>query len=195
MKGGAAQRKPLELHIHNGNKGKLSTADKEAYADSEILMGDLKFITPPDIKKNKGALRKWKEVTQIYRAAKLTVVSSTDTGIIARYCMLYSEYWELTEARQRINDLEFPDDDEAELMALTDDEFNRARARRLWGIMEYFTRLDGLLKLDDKINRKLKAILDIEDRIFLNPAAKVRTLPIRRKPKEADELGDLGFEV
>ena len=60
---------------------------------------------------------------------------------------------------------------------------------------EYFTSLDGLIKLDKAINTKLKTILDIDDRIFLNPASKVRTLPIRRKPKPEDKLGDMGFEV
>lgn len=192
---GVAKRKPIALQIYNGNKGKLSTADQNAYAAAEITMGDLKFVTPDDIKRDKLALKKWREVTKIYRDAGLTVVSNTDTGVIARYCMLYSEYWQLLEQRRGINDMEFPEDDEAELMAVTDDEYTRARSRRLWNIMEYFTRLDGLLKLDDKLHRKLKSILDIEDRIFLNPAAKVRTLPIRRKPKETDEMGELGFDV
>ncbi|NIV03315.1 hypothetical protein GWN26_02550 [Candidatus Saccharibacteria bacterium] len=83
--------------------------------------------------------------------------------------------------------MEFPDDDIDEILALTEIEYRACRARRLWNIMEFFTRLDGLLKLDEKIHRKLKTILDIEDRIFLNPAAKVRTLPIKRKPKETGE--------
>ena len=158
-------------------------------------MGDLNFTTPLDIKKNKAALRKWKEVIKIYKDAGLTVVSSTDTGVIARYCILYSEYWQLTEYRRQISDIDFSNDDESELMALTDGEFSRSRARRLWKLIESFVSLDALGKLDDKINRKLKAILDIEDRIFLNPAAKVRTLPIRRKPKENDEMGAMGFDV
>ena len=61
--------------------------------------------------------------------------------------------------------------------------------------MEYFTKLDGLLKLDSKINAKNKSILDLEDRIFLNPAAKVRTLPIKRKTKRTDQADALGFDV
>ena len=194
-KGAAARKKPIDLQLYDGNKNKLSTADQDAYKAAEITMGDLNFTTPADIKKDKLALKKWREVIGIYKAANLTVVSNTDTGVIARYCMLYSEYWQLTDQRRKIAAFDFPDDDSAELMAITDDEYSRARSRRLYNVMEYFTRLDGLLKLDDKIHRKLKSILDIEDRIFLNPAAKVRTLPIKRKSKEENPIGDLGFDV
>lgn len=192
---GITKKKPLALHLHDGNKNKLSTEDKEAYAAAEITMGDLHFITPPDVRNNQLAMRKWREVIKIYRDAGLTVVSNTDTGVIARYCILYAEYWELEAIRDEIKEFKLDNDDKNELMAESDAEFSRERARRLWNLMDYFTRLDGLLKLDDKIHRKLKTILDIEDRIFLNPAAKVRTLPIKRKAKEKDELGDLGFDV
>lgn len=195
MKGGAALRKPLELHIHGGNKGKLDADEQEDRADAEITMGDLKFSVPANVKKTPGALKKWDEVTKIYKEARLTVVSSTDNGVIGRYCMLYAEYDELIEQRRLISDLDFPADDMDEILAETDAEYRHARARRLWNIMEYFTKLDGLLKLDKAINTKLKSILDVEDRIFMNPAAKVRTLPIRRKPKAKDEIGDLGFDV
>ncbi len=195
MKGGAALRKPLELHIHGGNKGRLGADEQEDRADAEITMGDLRFSVPENVKKNKAALKKWNEVTKIYKAARLTVVSSTDNGVIGRYCMLYAEYDELIEQRRLVSDLDFPSDDIDEIMAVTDAEYRRARARRLWGIVEYFTKLDGLLKLDKAINTKLKSILDVEDRIFMNPAAKVRTLPIRRKPKAKDDMGDMGFDV
>lgn len=194
-RGGATQRKPVGLQIYDGNKNKLSEAELAARGDAEITMGDLNFTAPADVKKDKLALKKWREVIGIYKAARLTVVSNTDTGAIARYCMLYSEYWQLIEQRRKIADFDFPEDDSNEILAITDDEYSRARSRRLYNILEYFTRLDGLLKLDDKIHRKLKSILDIEDRIFLNPAAKVRTLPIKRKPKEENPIGDLGFDV
>ena len=194
MTAATSRRKPIGLHIHDP-KQHLGADDKKARADAEIIMGDLNFSVPANVKKTPGAMRKWREVTKIYKDAGLTIVSSTDSGVIGRYCMLYSEYDELIEQRRLISDLDFPGDDMDEIMAETDAEYRHTRARRLWNIMEYFTKLDGLLKLDKAINTKLKSILDIEDRIFMNPAAKVRTLPIRRKPKEKDEMGDLGFDV
>ena len=194
MTAATSRRKPIGLHIHDP-KQHLGADDKKARADAELTMGDLNFSVPESVKKNKAAFKKWCEVTKIYKEARLTVVSSTDNGVIGRYCMLYAEYDELIEQRRLISDLDFPADDMDEIIAETDAEYRHARACRLWNILEYFTKLDGLLKLDKAINTKLKSILDVEDRIFMNPAAKVRTLPIRRKPKEKDEMGDLGFDV
>lgn len=190
--GGSSKRKPVALHIHDPSSHK-TVEEKENIADAEITMGITKFSAPDAVKKQPAALIKWKEITKIYKDSGLVLVSSTDNGVLARYCLLYADYYGLVEQRRVISNIEFSDDDTAELIALTDEEYTHERSRRLWGMMEYFTSLDGLLKLDDKINNKCKAILSIEDRIFLNPAAKVRTLPIQRKPKEKDELGDLGF--
>lgn len=188
-------RQPLSLHVHTGNKSKLGEEEQEARADAEITMGEMKFCPPAAVTKNVEAMKKWREITKIYRDSGLVLVSSTDNGVLARYCMLYAEYWELVEQRSIISDLKFPSIDEDELFAEIGAEYRHARARRLWNIMEYFTKLDGVMKLDKAINAKVKSILDVEDRIFLNPAAKVRTLPIKRRPKEKDELGDLGFDV
>jgi len=191
---GSAQRKPLQLHVVEGKKH-LSEQEKNEYGESEITMGEIKFTPSAEVKSNKDALKKWREITKIYTESGLVLVSSTDNGILARYCLEYADYLELVRERNTLKRYQLPKDDEDELFADTDAEYRRARARRLWGIMDYLTCLDGRLKLNDKINRKLKTILDIEDRIFLNPAAKVRTLPIRRKPKEESPLGNLGFDV
>lgn len=191
---GAHQRKPVALHIHDPKSHK-STTQKEELADAEITMGVTKFTAPEHLKDDIQAMIKWREITKIYKESGLVLVSSTDNGVLARYCQLHSEYIELIMQRRLISRLEFPDDDTAEILAVTNDEYVRERARRLWSIMEYFTCLDGLLKINDKINAKCKAILSVEDRIFLNPAAKVKTLPIKRKRDKADELGDAGFNV
>ena len=119
-----AQRKPVELHVYDG-KHHIPAEELAEREDAEIKMGDLNFKAPDDIKKNKLALKKWKEVTKIYQDAGLTVVSTTDTGAIARYCILYAEYWELQEQRRQIGALDFPANDEAEIMAETDAEYRR----------------------------------------------------------------------
>lgn len=190
---GAAKRKPINLHLHDPKKH-LSKEDKQDRADAEVTMGSVSFSASGVVKKSKAAFRKWKEITKIYRESGLYLVSSTDNGVLARYCLMYAEYEKLVEQRQLISDLEYPDEID-EVLVITDAEYTRARAKRLWDIMEYFTSLDGVLKLDKAINAKAKSILDIEDRIYLNPAAKVKTLPIKRKPKEKDALGDMGFSV
>jgi len=167
----------------------------EGLPDDGLIMGDLDFIAPEDVKRNALAMRKWREVTKIYTEAGLSVVSSTDSGVIGRYCTLYAEYLQLRQQREAVAAFELPDDDVQEILARTDAEYNRERARRLWGIVEYFVNLKGLLEIDRAINAKQKAVLDIEDRIFLNPAAKARKLNIKRQATKTDALADKGFDV
>lgn len=192
--GAERKRKPLELHVIDP-KARRSKEQLEAKADAEIAMGEVKFTAPAEVKRDKIAFAKWREIVKIYKDSGLTLVTSTDNGVLARYCMLHSEYINLVDQRLALSNFELPADDTKEIMAISEEEYSRERATRLWDIMDYFSSLDGLLKLDDKINRKCDAILKIEDRIFLNPAAKVRTLPIKKRPKEKSELGDLGFDV
>jgi hypothetical protein len=189
-----SKRKPIEIHVFDKKKH-MGSEEKNARADAELVMGQLKFTPPPEVKKNKIAMRKWREVTKIYKDAKLTVVSSTDSGVLGRYCLLNAEYEHLIQQRALICSLDFPEEIEEELLEATGEGFNKAQAGRLWKLMKYFTGLDGIIKIDKIINAKVKAILDIEDRIFLNPAAKVRTLPIQHKAKVKDPVGDMGFDV
>jgi len=191
---GAAKRKPLALHVHD-KKQHLTKEDKADRADAEITMGEVKFTPPAAVKNSPAAFCKWNEITKIYKDSGLCLVSSTDNGVLARYCLMYADYEALVEQRRILNDIDFPEEDEDELLAVTDAEYRRARARRLWSIMEYLTKLDGVIRLDKIINAKAKSILDIEDRIYLNPAAKVRTLPLKRKPKEENPLDNMGFDV
>jgi len=160
-----------------------------------LLMGDLEFTAPDDVKRDPVAMRKWREVTGIFREAGLSVVSSTDSGVIGRYCTMYSEYLQLRRIRDELETFELPLDDSQEILATLEHEYSRARARRLWDTLEFFNSLDGLIKLDRAINQKQKAVLDIEDRIFLNPAAKARKLNIKNRPARSDKLADMGFDV
>lgn len=195
MRGASAHRKPIQLHVIDGNKGKKTKVDRDAHAEAEITMGTVNFSAPEAIKKIPRAYDKWKEVTKIYRESGLQLVTSTDNGVIARYCLLWAEWLDLVDERAQLAHIKLPTEDTAELLAVTHEEYQRARANRLWDIINYFTSLEGRLKLDDKINRKCDAILKIEDRIFLNPAAKVRTLHIARKKQPKDKLGTMGFDV
>ena len=192
--GDSSKRKPIAIHLHDPKQHLTKQAIKDR-VEAEVVMGEVSFTAPDAVKKSKEAFTKWKEVTKIYRDSGLLLVSSTDNGVLGRYCLLYADYWDLVEQRRIVSGFSMPAKDTEDLVKLTEDQFNHDRARQLWSIMECFTSLDGLLKLDKAINAKVKSILDVEDRIFLNPASKVRTLPIKKKSKETDELGDMGFDV
>ncbi len=190
--GSPSGRQPLALHIHSG-KSHLTAEAKAAKADAEITMGVVNFSPSQAVIDSPAAFEKWEEITGIYIESGLVLVSSTDNGILSRYCLLHADYEGLVERRRVMNNFDFPDNEMDEILALTLREYDIVRARRLWSILDYYTSVDGVLKLDKAINAKAKAILDVEDRIFLNPASKVKTLPIKRKPEVTDELDELGF--
>ena len=191
---GPSGRKPLALHLHDKKKH-LTEEDKKNRAESEITMGEIKFTAPDAVKNNKAAMEKWGEVTKIYLESGLMLVSSTDNGVIGRYCLMYADYLDLVEQRRIISGLEFPKEEAQDLSEMTEKLLTRKKAERLYTMILYFSSLDGVLKLDKAINAKSKSILDIEDRIYLNPASKVRTLPIKRKPVKIDPIKKLGFDV
>ena len=187
-------RKPIALHILD-NKKHLSEQDKKDRADSEVTMGEVKFTPPQEVKKNPEAMKKWREVTKIYLDSGLELVTSTDNSVLGRYCLLYADYWHLVEQRRIIGELEFPEDEAKDLSEMTEKLISRKKAERLYDLILYFTTLDGVIKLDKAINAKSKSILYIEDRIYLNPAAKVRTQRIKRKAEKKDPLEEMGYNV
>jgi len=178
-------------------KCKDSKAKIESAAEAEITLGEFVFKPTPEVKQHPRALQKWREITRIYKKAEDqigTYLSDTDNGILNRYCIATAEWIDMVNRRRELAAFELPPEDSTEAILMCQEEYNTYRAKKLWCLMEYTVSLSALLKLDSAIDRKLKAILDLEDRIFLNPAAKVRTLPIKRH-KKRDPADDLGFDV
>jgi len=190
----SAKRKPVELHVLDRKKH-MGKDEIRAREESEIVMGDYKFKVPMAVKKNPAALKKWREVIKIYKSAGIKFVSSTDSGAIGRYCLLNAEYEHLIKQRAILSNLDFPDETETEFLKAAGTELHEKSARKMWRLVEYFHGLDALMKLDKVINSKARAILDVEDRIFLNPVAKVKSLPIKRREEQKDPLEAMGFDV
>ena len=188
------QRKSADLHATD-NTNHLGKNEIVARRYAEVVFGRFHFYAPRAVKKNARAFEKWKEVTKLYKEAGLVFVSSSDIGALARYCILYAEYEGLADRRLEL------EQEAPELPAMprellmTADDYDRARANRVFSLLDYVTAMQGIVTLDRSINSKAEALLKLEDRLFLNPAAKVRTLPIKRKEKKKDEIEELGFNV
>jgi hypothetical protein len=50
--------------------------------------------------------------------------------------------------------------------------------------MEYIMSTPGLIAIDKAINAKLAELDRLDDRLFLNPLAKVRNVPKKKKEEE-----------
>lgn len=159
---------PIDILTANGKKH-LTKAEIDHRKKSEIRLGNDKLKCPPFVKTDIEAYAKWKEITKIYK--EIDFVSSGDTGLLARYCMTFSEYLKLLTQKSRIERFE---PDYERLLERFDPEL-------LEGLDTFF-KMGPVMQLDGAINKKMDMLIKMEDRLFLNPLAKVKNVP--KKPKE-----------
>lgn len=171
--------KPIELHLQNGNKRHLTKAEIEYRKESEIKIGDKKLLCPAYIKKDIAAFSKWKEIKHIYKDADF--ISSGDTGILSRYCMTYSQYLNLLKRLNRIGNIQNNSEDIEEYIE-NSDEFDYKIKRQLLDMIS----TDGVLRIEKAVNQKLDILIKMEDRLFLNPAAKIKNIPKKEKNSDDD---------
>ena len=166
--------KPVELHIAEGNPNRLTKAALQQRKDSEIHIGGSRLKCPDYVKADPVALKKWRELTKEYKMAadaNIDLVKSSDIGILARYCKTFSEYIRLCDTRDRITSIE-PDWD----------RYACEIPENLQFAINDLLRLSVDLQLETAINKKMDQLLKMEDRLFLNPLAKVKNVP--QKPKK-----------
>ena len=177
--------KPIDLHVVQGNPNRLTKTAIAGRKKSEIKIGKSKFICPEFVLKDPKALEKWQELMELYK--DVDFVSSGDTGHIARYCKTFSEYLKLLDRMNRIKDIS-EDSDDIENYINDSDEFdNRVKKQLMDMISTAFA-----LQLETAVNKKQDMLIKMEDRMFLNPLAKVRNVP-KKEPEKVDHLKDQGF--
>jgi len=156
--------KPIGMHILEGNPNRLTKADIEARKDSEIQLGTQKFKMPKMVRKNPVAKKKWKEIIKLFKQFNVQFVSTSDTTMLERYCLTYAEYINLQTVRA-----------EVEAAGSRDDVSNVA----------IYKKLDDY-NLESAINKKMDMLIKMEDRLFLNPLAKLKNIQ-KKKVIKKDE--------
>ncbi|MBP2653342.1 MAG: terminase [Firmicutes bacterium] len=184
---GGRNAKPITLHLAEKNPSHLTKAEIEQRKKAEIKLGDQKLKCPQFVKTDVNAYAKWKEIVKIYK--DIDFVSSGDTGLLGRYCMTFSEYQKLLEQRKRIDNIDMMGPDEREELEHYIDE---DLAEDLINKVNYIISVDGVLKIDTAINKKMDQLVKMEDRLFLNPLAKVKNVP-KKEPEKIDPLANKGF--
>jgi phage terminase small subunit len=186
--------KPIDLIMADGNKRHLTKAEIEHRKNTEIRFGNDKLVCPKHIKNDKIAYAKWKELIRLYK--DFDFVASGDIGMLGRYCMAYSEYMDLLERRTMVCQL-MPkvDDDENEIIKdqLDAGNVHPKRIQKMIEKYEYILSFSGIISLDKAINAKMDALVKMEDRLFLNPLAKIKNVPKKPPEEEKTELDQNGF--
>jgi hypothetical protein len=88
-----------------------------------------------------------------------------------------------------------PFDTEESLMAkeILKERFGTQMAAKLCQKVEYILSVGGLIAIETAINKKMDMLIKMEDRLFLNPLAKVKNVPKKEPEKPADPLKKKGF--
>ena len=161
---------PIDILQANGKKH-LTKAEIEQRKNNEIKLGDSKLTCPSYVKSNIAAYKKWKEIIKIYK--DIDFVSSGDVGLLARYCMTHSEYLSLCDTRNRLNGIQC---DWTSYEGMFPEEFQES--------IERILTINTDLQLESAINKKMDMLIKMEDRLFLNPLAKVKNVPKQVKQEE-----------
>jgi phage terminase small subunit len=175
---------PIDILVAKGKKH-LAKNEIKHRKEHEIKLGSKELLCPAYVKNDVAAFSKWREIKHLY--SNVDFISSSDTGMIARYCVTYSEYLNLRERMKRINNIH-DDGDNLENYIEDSDEFDNRIKKQLMDMIS----TDAILRLETAINKKQDLLVKMEDRMFLNPLARVRNVP-KKEPEKVDPLKDKGF--
>lgn len=188
--------KPTSLHLAEGNPNRLSKEQIRHRQENEIKLGksELDKLKPPSFVKNDVvAFSHWKQCLKEYKAAaeqNIELLTSSDVGLLAMYCRTYSEYEKLLNQYQKLEKIAINQDVFEEYF---EGIYEKAAANdedvKLFGIkaqmyLSQLASMDGILKIETAINKKMDMLIKMQDRLFLNPLSKVKSVP---KPKKDDK--------
>lgn len=189
--------KPASVHIAEGNPNRLTREQLRDRQDSEVKLGkhELEKLKKPGfVSKDKTASKLWNDLIKEYKSASeqgVELLTSSDVGMLGMYCKTYSEYERLLVQYQRIENITIDEDILYEFVdkAIVADQVN-------YKALQYLSQLasvEGILKIETAINKKMDMLLKMQDRLFLNPLAKVKNvLKPKKEEKPVSKFGKFG---
>lgn len=180
---------PVDILTATGRKH-LTKAEKENRKKSEIKIGSGKVVCPRFVISDQVAYKKWRELIADFNKAKISgidLVSSTDAGILARYCKTFSEYQQLLNAYQRVENIHY-DCKELDGYIENAEDFNYKVKKQLRDLFS----INAMLTIETAINKKMDMLIKMEDRLFLNPLSKVKNVP-KKEPEKKNPLSEKGY--
>lgn len=186
--------KPTSLHVAEGNPNRLTKEEIQARKDAEIKLGKSaigKLRPPPFVRNDAVAFKYWKQHLKEYQSASeqgIELLTSSDIGMLALYCKTYAEYERLLKAYQSIDNIVFDSEKMGEYLEKSED-FDYKVKQQLRSMLS----VDALLRIESAINKKMDMLIKMQDRLFLNPLAKVKNVSKPKKDdKPASKFGKFG---
>jgi len=151
--------KPVQLIKLEGNKDRRTKAELEYREKFEkSLYTGMTFKESPAVKEDPVAHKEFLRLKRLYK--NIQYVDGLDEQIINRYCLMVSQESALTDAIADLKD------------SLKDCE----------SVEERMLVYDNMAKLSTKLEKVRDMLLKLEDRLFLNPTARIKAIP--KKPPE-----------
>lgn len=157
---------PIEFGIIENGRHRTTKEKKDREKYEKLMkIGNHTFKITQKILNNQYALSKWNELVGIYKG--FDFVTDIDIGTIETYCLTYAEYMELIDCK---NELENKINDKLKLYHAISE-----------------------LKIDQKINNKVDLKIKLEDRLFLNPASRIKFAAAKSTQPKESYLDSIGF--
>ncbi len=155
--------KPVQLIKLEGNKDRRTKAELEYREKFEkSLYTGTTFKESPAVKEDPVAHKEFLRLKRLYK--NIQYVDGLDEQIINRYCLMVSQESALTDAIADLKD------------SLKDCE----------SVEERMLVYDNMAKLSTKLEKVRDMLLKLEDRLFLNPTARIKAIP-KKPPEEKKE--------
>lgn len=158
--------KSVDLILLEGNKSHLckSEIERRRKAEKSLASGEA-FHESPQVKTNKIAHREFIRLKRLYQ--DIPYIDALDEGIINRYCLEVANAHDL---RALIESLSMS------LQSATDSD-------------ERLSITDRLMSATRNLNRCSDMLLKLEDRLLLNPTARVKSVPMKQEPAKEEPAG------
>ena len=161
--------KPTELLLLEGKSHRTKAEISFRKAAEKKLQTTPLFFESPQVKKDRIAHLEFLRLRRLY--SKIEFVDALDQQVINRYCLEVSNTHKLQE-----------------MMARLDGELDKED-------LEFVDRMkvyDLIHKANVAVAKNKELLLKYEDRLFLNPAARIRSVP-KTPPKEEKPAGMAAF--
>jgi phage terminase small subunit len=161
--------KTIDWHVANGNRRHLSRNEMETRQEHEasVKSGVKNYKASEQVMKNMVALNQFKKLKKLFK--NIDCIEGLDENIINRYCSITAETDALEKLLAKMNEDVDNCEDYSERISL-------------------YKTISGTLAGANK-NRDM--LLKIEDRLLMNPTARIKNVPPKPKLKGVDPNADL----
>lgn len=157
--------KPVQLIVTEGNTNHRTKDELEHRKKAEkSLYTGTTFKESPAVKIDPVAHREFMRLKKLYK--KIQYVDGLDEQIINRYCMLISQEQTL-----------------AEIMRVMRTDISEVKTAE-----ERTAIYQAIAGVTDKVMKTRDMLLKIEDRLFLNPSTRIKSVP--KKPSDENKDDD-----